>query len=154
MDNMIEVLREGDFRPGQGWKGRIGWTYGGRTIQGILPYYYFIEAPRLDPQPHRELERCRYNNMVQLPKCKQKSFDNVTANHFTGDCVKPWYCQTREHHLCQRFVTQWFKIYRKGLREEPLVRGIVDSQRTLLRFAEEKEEGCGRSGFVSLAHHL
>lgn len=36
-DDMVELLKEGDFRDGRGWKGSgIGWVYGGRTIQGIF----------------------------------------------------------------------------------------------------------------------
>ncbi len=138
---ILELLREGDFRPGRGWKGSgVGWTYGGRTIQGLLPYYFLVELPALEdvPVPDRagaiaalantagqraalgvhgrkksrggtdvELDRCRYNNMVQLPKCKERVFSNVTSNHFTGDCVKPWWCGTREHPLCRRFVKEW-----------------------------------------------
>lgn len=31
---------------GAGWRGsRIGYFYGGATIQGLLPYYYNIVAP-------------------------------------------------------------------------------------------------------------
>jgi hypothetical protein len=104
--NMIEILREGDFRPGSGWRGSgIGWTYGGRTIQGILPYYYFKV---LNGTQDYKLERCRYNNMVQLPRCKAWPEDNVTSNHFTGDCLKPWQCPGTSHPLCKSLTEKWW----------------------------------------------
>lgn len=150
LDDIVEVLREGDFRPGSGWKGKgIGWTYGGRTIQGVLPYYFFIEAGKrssalvasggtlVTPPAHAEISRCQYNNMVQLAPCKATPFENVTSNHFTGDCVKPWYCGFRSHPLCARFVTEWFLTYQYGLLNDEIVRSIVLSNSGLRGFAEK-----------------
>jgi len=44
---ILEVVREGDFHyDGGGWAGSgIGYSYGGETIQGVLPYYYAKKAP-------------------------------------------------------------------------------------------------------------
>jgi hypothetical protein len=44
---ILEVIREGDFHyDGSGWAGSgIGYSYGGETIQGVLPYYYAKKAP-------------------------------------------------------------------------------------------------------------
>ena len=76
---MIEILKEGDFT-GAGWKkSGIGWVYGGRTIQGVLPYYYFKVAVG----DEHEYDRCKYNNMVEIDKCRKWVFENVTSNHFT-----------------------------------------------------------------------
>ena len=37
---LVQIVREGDFRPGTGWAGsRIGWCWGGQTIQGLISYY-------------------------------------------------------------------------------------------------------------------
>ena len=33
-EEMLEIVREGDYRPGLGWRGVCCWVYGGRTIQG------------------------------------------------------------------------------------------------------------------------
>jgi hypothetical protein len=120
----------------------VGWTYGGRTIQGLLPYYFLVELPALEGVPEAaraaavaglaagaarrskagvhgrqlstkgtdlELNRCRYNNMVQLEKCKKWEYEAVVSNHFTGDCVKPWWCQSASHPLCRRFADEWLK---------------------------------------------
>jgi hypothetical protein len=42
------VVREGDFHyDGGGWGGSgIGYSYGGETIQGVVPYYSAMTANR------------------------------------------------------------------------------------------------------------
>jgi hypothetical protein len=117
-DAILALLREGDFRPGTGWKGSgIGWTYGGRTIQGLLPYYFLKVLPNTTAN-NVELERCRYNNMVQLDKCKppQYSVAQVTSNHFTGNCVKPWWCSP-VGPMCSDFVQRWWGLRQRLARE-------------------------------------
>lgn len=44
---ILAVIRKGDFRyNGKGWEGSgIGYSYGGETIQGVLPFYYQVKAP-------------------------------------------------------------------------------------------------------------
>jgi len=101
---MIETMKEGDFRSGTGWRGSgIGWTYGGRTVQGVLPYYYL----KIANNSHQQIERCRYNNMVQLERCKKWPLEDVTSNHFTGDCTKPWWCGVGAHPTCKEFHRRW-----------------------------------------------
>ena len=79
-NKMYEYIIEGDFRGGKGWKGSgIGWCYGGRTLQGILPFYYF----KIKPNNHLELKRCKYNNMVEIDKCRKWEYNDVAINHFT-----------------------------------------------------------------------
>lgn len=170
---IVELLREGDFRPGSGWKGRgIGWTYGGRTIQGILPHYFLLEATNTPrdaigggnstttlPRPHAQLDRCRYNNMVQLEPCKVVPFATVTSNHFTGDCVKPWACQRRTHALCGQFVDAWLEVYRWALLKDERVRFAVKASDELSVFAMAKWNASGgvcpgRGHFVSLAAQM
>jgi hypothetical protein len=61
---------------------------------------------------HREIDRCRYNNMAQLD-CSNVTYEEVTANHFTSDtCSKPWYCLDREP-LCTTFSTVFAKRYKE-----------------------------------------
>ena len=158
MKNIVDTVREGDFRPGSGWRGKgIGWTYGGRTIQGVLPHYYFLEATAMvadDPQPHVEIERCRYNNMAQLEKCKAKPYDQVTSNHFTGDCLKPWWCDPRGHPLCVQFRVKWFHLYRSLLLSEDF-RDVAGKSGALAAYAQqEATSACPNGGFVSLAEVL
>jgi hypothetical protein len=165
MLRICEILREGDFRPGSGWRGKgIGWTYGGRTIQGILPHYFLLEAKTPqgvpdDPYPHIEIERCRYNNMVQLEKCKAKKYADVTSNHFTGECLKPWWCSAGGgHHLCLEFRTRWFSVYRELLLARDGEGGfasVTEQSKELRRFVDaEPAATCPRGGFVSLANEL
>lgn len=168
LNRIVELLREGDFRPGSGWKGRgIGWTYGGRTIQGILPYYFFIESADVEASmergagpssstPHIELSRCRLNNMVQLQPCKQTPFSAVTSNHFTGDCVKPWSCSRRAHPLCGQFADAWIETYRAALLKDERIRAVVAADHELSLFAMVKWQKLGgvcpgKGHFISLA---
>eukprot|EP01083_Nonionella_stella_P025375 69869_1 len=109
---MYALIKEGDFRPGSAWKGsHIGWCYGGRTIQGIVPYYYFGVLGKGNDDV--ELDRCVYNNMVEIEKCRQYEYKTVINNHFTW-CQKPWYCSYQHHQpLCIQFNKQWWKTSRK-----------------------------------------
>ena len=145
-NRILEIHRTGDFRPGTGWRGAgVGWTYGGRTIQGLLPYYFLVELPLTEnatSAAHRdqiinalsatagqrarggvakrvrcqkvatdyEVDHCQYNNMVALPECKQRPYESVTSNHFTGECQKPWWCHPSPHPLCKRFHSTWREV--------------------------------------------
>ena len=89
---ILNILREGDYALGEkGWgdSGIGGNTFGGMTVQGLLPYYFLH---RLNGTNCRQLDRCRYNNMVQIERCKTMAVEEITSNHFTGDCAKPWQC--------------------------------------------------------------
>ena len=58
------VIRKGDHTGGGGWGGsKIGNFWGGQTIQGILPYYYYS----IDQNNSKEVNRCIYNCMVDNP---------------------------------------------------------------------------------------
>eukprot|EP01062_Namystynia_karyoxenos_P072857 TRINITY_DN6945_c0_g1_i1.p1 TRINITY_DN6945_c0_g1~~TRINITY_DN6945_c0_g1_i1.p1 ORF type:complete len:557 (+),score=158.50 TRINITY_DN6945_c0_g1_i1:56-1726(+) len=105
--NILALLREGDFRGGTGWKGAgYGWTYGGRTMQGLLPYYYIMGA---GSGRARRLPRCVFNNMVNSDECKRMQPAAVRSNHFTGGCMKPWTCNRMGHALCTGFHDDWWK---------------------------------------------
>eukprot|EP00760_Papus_ankaliazontas_P034845 PhM_4_TR7521/c0_g1_i1/m.55200 len=85
----------------------FGWTYGGRTVQGILPYWYLHV---LKGRESREIDRCVWNNMV-MGECASRNTSSVVANHFTGDvCMKPWWCNARQHKtaLCSEFTKRWW----------------------------------------------
>jgi hypothetical protein len=140
-DAVLDIVKEGDFREGSGWRGSgIGWTYGGRTIQGVLPFYFFHHLPQLrassaavrgQPQEAADaaaaaaggvtngsftpadvkLDRCRFNNMVQLEPCKVTPLQRVVSNHFTGECFKPWWCQRSKHALCGSFTDRWWTTW-------------------------------------------
>ncbi|GAB5359578.1 hypothetical protein AAMO2058_000555400 [Amorphochlora amoebiformis] len=107
-DAMVEIIKSGDFRGGQGWRGKCCWVYGGRTIQGILPYYYLYEQV----DAHQEVDRCKYNNMVEIDRCMTWNYNNVTSNHFTV-CQKPFHCTGAAHNrLCREFQNKWWELSR------------------------------------------
>ena len=111
-DELVEIVREGDFREGSGWGGaNIGWVWGGRTVQGLLAYYYNRVAP---PNASVKLDICRYNAMHEKHKggadCTAVPFDEVQTAHFT-DCQKPWTCIRRHNHLCPAMTTAWWKVH-------------------------------------------
>ena len=60
-EQMLALVKEGDFREdGSAWKGsHIGWVYGGKTIQGIVPYFYFGVLGK--GVADIELDRCIFN---------------------------------------------------------------------------------------------
>ena len=61
---LIVIARKADWRPGGGWEGlRIGYHWGGTTIQGMIPYYFGMKAPLAW---RRIVDRCLYNNMADL----------------------------------------------------------------------------------------
>jgi len=110
-DEMVEIIKEGDFRGGSGWRGVCCWVYGGRTIQGIVPYFY-IHHKKVR---HQEVERCQYNNMVETDRCKTWNYDHVTSNHFTV-CLKPFQCSdynARRFPLCGNFTRKWWEFSEK-----------------------------------------
>lgn len=167
MNRIIDILREGDYDRPSGFRGSgLGAAWGGETIQGILPYYYFVEANKeqemleqsfnftLAPA-HREIDRCRYNNMAQLD-CSNVTYEEVTANHFTTDdtCNKPWYCFDREP-LCTTFSTMFAKRYKEMVLELAHARtdmngsGVVD-------FVNHLKDGewCIDKKFVSVSAFL
>ena len=102
---LVEVVRGGDFRAGSGWGGsRIGWCWGGRTVQGLLPYYYAKRAP---PTASEALDRCLYN-VMQDDGCEHVPFERVQTVHFTH-CQKPWSCQRLGNkRMCAAMTDAWW----------------------------------------------
>merc|ERR1712007_99070 len=103
-DKMVNIIREAKFTRGRGWYGICCWTYGARTIQGLLPYYYIHHKKNEDSQ---EVERCAYNNMVEIDRCKTWEYKEVSSNHFTV-CEKPFQCNQVRTELCARFTAAWW----------------------------------------------
>lgn len=106
---IVAILLEGDFRSGTGWKGaRIGWGWGGMTIQGIISYYYNIEAP---PRSFFELDHCRVNAMTTTQDCKSTEWEEIESIHFTS-CQKPFSCRGTKTGLCGRMTKAWWDVRR------------------------------------------
>ncbi|GBG33220.1 Galactinol synthase 1 [Hondaea fermentalgiana] len=107
-ERLVDIVREGDFRPGSGWAGQnIGWCWGGQTIQGLISYYY----NRVDPDNKRVLDYCRYNAMVSTKNCEETPISEVISIHFTV-CQKPWECRKLEKPLCNEMHAEWWKVRR------------------------------------------
>jgi len=128
----VDIVREGDFRQGKGWGGKVGPFYGSMTFQGIIPYFYDV----LHPGRTVELNRCIYNQMCDNPRtkptvndvvngdcrdgrddcedCRSRPVTDVVTTHFTL-CQKPWLCLSHtqdiiQHRLCRKLHHEWFRI--------------------------------------------
>lgn len=65
--NMIDIVLNTEFAQGGAWnRSKIGWCWGGMTVQGLLPYYY-NRVTR--PGRTQVLDRCIYNTMADTPEC-------------------------------------------------------------------------------------
>eukprot|EP00904_Undaria_pinnatifida_P012645 jgi/Undpi1/8510/HiC_scaffold_25.g10977.m1 len=112
-ENLQAIVRKGDWKKGRGWSNsKIGWFYGGATIQGLLPYYYNV----FGKGTAIEVDRCVYNHMSDTHDCSSGHYsatiplgataqdteqDTTSASrdavairsvHFTQSCPKPWLC--------------------------------------------------------------
>jgi hypothetical protein len=107
-NSFIDILRVGDYRSGSAWGGsHIGWFWGGKTIQGIVPYYY---NKYTTPGRSFLLDRCIYNTMADTDNCTVKSIDEVVSAHFTV-CQKPWSCSAwQKNPLCVALHKRWFEL--------------------------------------------
>lgn len=105
-ERLVDIVREGDFRPGTGWGGQnIGWCWGGQTIQGLISYYY----NRVEPDGKRILDHCTYNAMVSTKNCQNTPIDEIYSIHYTV-CQKPWACIVSDKTLCREMVAEWWKV--------------------------------------------
>lgn len=108
--NIVNTMMTTEFKQGGAWNGsKIGWFWGGMTIQGILPYYYNRVTT---PGRRLIIDRCTYNTMADTPECLQKQFQDVVSAHFTI-CQKPWTCYDYSvNPLCKALHTEWFRLRR------------------------------------------
>jgi hypothetical protein len=122
-DEYRQIILRGDFVPGAGWGGaeyRYGGFYGAAQIQGIVPYFY----GRFHPQTFVELNRCVYNQMVDIPyhekygkcltgeeicqDCREANVEDIYSAHFTL-CGKPWTCPSIEQHSNKSESYKWME---------------------------------------------
>lgn len=156
------IIRKGDYGRA-GWGGtHVGKFWGGQTIQGIMPYFYY----KLHPGAGKEVNRCVYNCMVDNPyrpykdddapkkcldgkptcqDCRKQDPANVKSAHFTI-CQKPWTCtlhtNPRNKDLCSSLHAQWF-----ALREEfETEQGIDQGYRRMDTRFKESRGYCGGYG--------
>ena len=124
-EELRAIIRKGDHG-NKGWGGsHIGNFWGGQTIQGIIPYFYYS----IHPGEAQELNRCIYNCMVDNPyrpfteicldgkptcqDCRLQKFELVKSAHFTI-CQKPWTCtehvNPKNKVLCEVLHAKWFEL--------------------------------------------
>lgn len=102
---LISIVRSGDFRPSLGWAGsKIGWCWGGQTVQGLLAYYYTM----VEPEAGLAIDPCAYNSMATTDNCSKVAFSEVQSVHFT-QCQKPWSCR-KVHGICAEMHAFWWKV--------------------------------------------
>jgi hypothetical protein len=96
---IIDVVMTTEFKIYRGWNSsNIGWYWGGMTVQGVLPYYYFRVS---SPDRTQIVDRCYYNTMADTPACSTQQVGEVKSAHFTV-CQKPWTCHPDESvRLCR-----------------------------------------------------
>ena len=110
--NIINVMMTTEFRKGSAWNGtKIGWFWGGMTVQGVLPYYYRKVS---NPDRMVKLDRCYYNTMADTPACSIQKVEDLTSAHFTI-CQKPWGCFNNPvSRLCGDLHHRWFKLRKEA----------------------------------------
>jgi hypothetical protein len=118
--NIIDIILTQEFKMGSGWNGsKIGWFWGGMTVQGVLPYYYNsanIPGQRaLTPYGRRKIvDRCIYNTMADSDECQATDFSLIKTAHFTV-CQKPWTCYSSYvNPLCEKLHKAWFQLRREA----------------------------------------
>ena len=132
-DRMVYIIKSGgEFKESMWgyesleWNGYGGY-YGAATIQGLASYYY----DHYEKSQHSlELNRCKYNTMVDEPRffnkqknktycttleenckdCRQTKLEEIYTSHFTV-CGKPEYCAQLPHDtLCGKLMHEWHKV--------------------------------------------
>lgn len=115
-NNLIWILLNTEFVQGGAWnRSKIGWFWGGMTVQGVLPYYYNEGGSGLTNLGRtRVLDRCYYNTMADVPECIIQELYELKSAHFTI-CQKPWNCEKHyANDLCKKLHLQWFETRKKA----------------------------------------
>ena len=113
---LINIVLTTEFNMGGGWNGsKIGWFWGGMTVQGVLPYYYNMGT--LTPRGRRQIvDRCIYNTMADSDECQKTPIEAVKSAHFTI-CQKPWTCYSSHvNALCSKLHEAWFALRKEAER--------------------------------------
>eukprot|EP00605_Chrysophyceae_sp_TOSAG23-4_P001228 GSChrysophyteH1.ASY1.ANO1.1338.1 assembled CDS len=126
---IIDTLMTTEYKQGGAWNGsKIGWFWGGMTVQGIIPYYYNRVSREMHHNETRReiIDRCVYNTMADSDACRMVPLDEVRSAHFTI-CQKPWTCHKWGGHapvckmpmcnpLCKALHEEWFSLRRAAER--------------------------------------
>eukprot|EP00475_Leptophrys_vorax_P006581 TRINITY_DN14095_c0_g2_i2.p1 TRINITY_DN14095_c0_g2~~TRINITY_DN14095_c0_g2_i2.p1 ORF type:complete len:324 (+),score=66.61 TRINITY_DN14095_c0_g2_i2:1889-2860(+) len=116
--DLLEIIKGGDYRyDGSGWEGsKIGYSWGGETVQGVLPFYYLKKLPQ-ERGIHNAslmLDRCRYNHQGSNA-CNKTLEKDISIIHMTV-CQKPFRCLSMGHDpLCKFHQNLWWNRTHSGL---------------------------------------
>jgi hypothetical protein len=126
-EDIMAIIRRGDFRyDGTGWEGsRHGYTYGGETVQGVLPFYYHKKQGDLRGKFNTSLriDRCTYNHQGS-DFCNKTKPGDIKIMHMTI-CQKPFVCSEMDHRtLCKFHQDNWWNMTfraldRRGIERNP-----------------------------------
>ena len=76
--NIIHIVMTVPFVMHGGWNdSHVGWYWGGMTIQGVLPYYYYL----ISPGRSLKLDRCIYNTMADTIPCSTQTLQVDERNY-------------------------------------------------------------------------
>ena len=117
-----------EFKIYRGWNSsNIGWYWGGMTVQGVLPYFYYRIS---DPKRVQIVDRCYYNTMADTKECSTQTLAEIKSAHFTV-CQKPWTCYPDERHLCLELHELWFKLRKEAeaFYGIPVVDGVCEKKK-------------------------
>ena len=132
-DNLLNIIREGDYRFFVGWGGKGYANFeGSMQSRGLLTYYYDY----LYPSNNLELDRCIYHNTADIPyvkhksnmicreninitydncmDCRKLSLSNIKVFHY-GACSDPWKCFMHTDtlgklKLCRKMHHYWYRL--------------------------------------------
>lgn len=105
-NDILDIFKRGNF-DGGGWeKSRVGYAWGGATVQGLVAYYFYKVA---DPSRSYNANMCIWNNMGDK-SCANNATD-IRNSHFTV-CQKPWTCHKARTPACIISTDRWWEMYR------------------------------------------
>ena len=134
-EEYIKIILEGNYTERDGWGDKLGYGgyYGAGNIQGLAAMYY----SHLYPHRAVELNRCIYNNMVDIPypkkydtpefshlkpypcislqescdDCRLTPIEDIVTIHLTN-CLKPWHCVGPRGvpPLCVKHWYEWYRV--------------------------------------------
>jgi lipopolysaccharide biosynthesis glycosyltransferase len=111
--NLVNIMLTTEFVLDRGWNNSgVGWYWGGMTIQGLLPYYYYLVS---SPKRIKMVDRCLYNTMADTKESEAQSIDEIKSSHFTV-CQKPWTCRgwDKDEGLCGALHRKWFQLRKEA----------------------------------------
>jgi hypothetical protein len=126
-EEILDIIRSGDYNyDGSGWgSSNVGYTWGGETVQGVLPYYYlkYLPAKHGIENASYRLDRCKYNHQGSK-ECEYMKPEDISIMHMTI-CQKPFRCLRMGHMpLCQFHQDTWWNLTHKALDRLGIERNI------------------------------